>query len=63
MKEKTGAANKTPDLFKKGRGRPKSDTVAQTGAERVARYRAARKAEGCCSCCGQPLPLKVDPFV
>lgn len=53
-KEKTGEAEKTPDLLKKGRGRPKEEG-AMTGAERIAKLRAERKAQGLCTCCGQEL--------
>lgn len=55
MKEKTGAANKTPDMLKKPRGRPVSPD-ALTGAQRIAKLRAQRKAAGLCQCCGQKLP-------
>lgn len=55
-KEKTIAAEKTPDLFKKGRGRPSKGAEAMTGAERVKKLRAERKAQGLCQCCGQPMP-------
>ena len=51
-KEKTGAAEKTPDLLKKKRGRPVSGE-AMTGAQRIAKLRAERKAAGVCPCCGK----------
>ena len=53
-KENTGAEEKTTDIFKKGRGRPKEEG-AMTGAERIAKLRAERKAQGLCTCCGQEL--------
>lgn len=52
-KEKTGAAEKTPDLLKKGRGRPPKGDTAMTGAERVKKLRSQRKTAGLCPCCGQ----------
>lgn len=55
MKEKTGAAKKTPDLLKKGRGRPPKGADAMTGAERVKKLRTERKEAGLCPCCGQTL--------
>jgi len=56
-KEKTGAAEKTPDLLKRARGRPATGK-AKTSAERQAEFRAKKKAEGICPCCGQKLPEK-----
>lgn len=55
-KEKTGAAEKTPDLLKRPRGRPAKGEGAMTGAERVKKLRAERKAAGLCPCCGQAKP-------
>lgn len=56
-KEKTGAAEKTPDLLndllKRPRGRPAKGEGAMSGAERVKKLRAERKAAGLCPCCGQ----------
>lgn len=53
-KEKTGAAKKTPDLhlYKKRRGRPVTGE-AMTGAQRISKLRAQRKAAGLCPCCGK----------
>ena len=56
-KEKTGAAEKTPDLLKRPRGRPAKGDGAMTGAERIKKLRAERKAAGLCPCCGQPKPV------
>lgn len=53
-KEKTGAAEKTPDLLNRPRGRPATGK-AKTAAERQAAFRAKKKAEGICPCCGQKL--------
>lgn len=52
-KEKTGAAEKTPDLFKKRPGRPANGEAPMTGAQRQAKLRAERKAAGLCPCCGK----------
>lgn len=41
----------------KPRGRPATGT-AKTAAERQAEFRAKKKAEGICPCCGQQLPEK-----
>ena len=57
MKEKTGAAEKTPNLLKRPRGRPSKGGEAMTGAERVKKLRAERKAAGLCPCCGQAKPV------
>lgn len=57
MKDKTQAADRTPDLLKRPPGRPTTGT-AQTGAERIKALRARRKQEGLCPCCGQPMPQK-----
>ena len=57
-KEKTGEAEKTPDLLKRPRGRPAKGEGAMTGAERIKKLRAERKAEGLCPCCGQPKPVE-----
>ena len=56
--DKTGAADKTPDMLKRPRGRPSKGADAMTGAQRVAKLRAERKAAGLCPCCGQTLPDK-----
>ena len=56
-KEKPGAALKTPDMLKRKPGRPSTGDKAMTGAQRVAKLRADRKAAGLCQCCGQPLPV------
>lgn len=50
------SAKKTPDLFKRPRGRPSKGEVAMTGAQRISKLRAERKQKGLCQCCGQPLP-------
>jgi len=52
-KDKTGAASKTPDLFKRKPGRPSSGSEAMTGAQRQAKLRKERKAAGICPCCGK----------
>lgn len=54
-KEKTGAAEKTPDLLKRPRGRPAKGGEAMSGAERIKKLRAERKERGECPCCGQAL--------
>lgn len=54
-KDKTKAAQLTPDLLKRPPGRPPTGR-AMTGAERIKRLRDDRKAHGLCPCCGQPLP-------
>jgi len=54
-KEKTGAAEKTPNLLKRPRGRPAKAGGAMTGAERIKKLRAERKERGECPCCGHPL--------
>ena len=59
-KEKTGAAEKTPDLMKRPRGRPAKAGGAMTGAERVKKLRAERKAAGLCECCGQLKPAGAE---
>jgi len=59
-KEKTGAAEKTPDLLKKPRGRPAKGDSAMSGAERMKKLRAERKAAGLCPCCGQSIEQKLD---
>lgn len=41
---------------KRPRGRPPKEGVAATGAQRIAKLRAERKASGLCPCCGQALP-------
>jgi len=51
-KEKTGAAEKTPDHLKKKRGRPVTGE-AMTGAQRIAKMRVERKLAGVCPCCGK----------
>jgi len=56
MKAKDKSANLTPDILKRPRGRPSKGDAALTGAQRVAKLRAERKAAGCCPCCGQLLP-------
>ena len=57
-KEKTKAAAATRDLFKRPPGRPPDGERAMTGAQRIAKLRAERKAAGLCQCCGQLLPKK-----
>lgn len=52
-KEKTGAALKTFDLFKRPRGRPPTGD-ALTGAQRVKKLRDHRRKNGLCPYCGQP---------
>jgi len=52
-KDKTGAALRTPDLYRRKPGRPASGEKPMTGAERVAKLRAERKAAGLCPCCGK----------
>lgn len=54
-KEKTGAAEKTPDLLKRKPGRPKTGQ-AMTGAQRIAKLRAERKTAGVCVACGSVAP-------
>lgn len=54
-KEKTGAAEKTPDLLKRPRGRPAKAGGAMTGAERIKKLRDERKERGECPCCGQAI--------
>lgn len=54
-KDKTKVADGTPDLFRRPPGRPATGK-AQTGAERIKKLRAERKAAGLCPCCGQPVP-------
>lgn len=56
MKASDKSAKKTPDLFKRPRGRPSKGEVAMTGAQRISKLRAERKQKGLCQCCGQPLP-------
>lgn len=48
---------KTAELpgLPKPRGRPPTGK-AKTNAERQAEFRAKKKAEGFCPCCGQALP-------
>jgi hypothetical protein len=50
---KDSADKKTPDMLKRPRGRPAKAGGAMSGAERVAKLRAERKAAGVCPCCGQ----------
>jgi len=57
MKVKDKSAKQTPDLFKRPRGRPSKGDAALTGAQRVAKLRADRKAAGLCPCCGQKMPV------
>lgn len=54
-KDKTKAAQLTPDLLKRPPGRPPTGK-ALSGAERIKKLRSERKAQGLCVCCGQPLP-------
>lgn len=54
-KDKSKSADRTPDLLKRPRGRPRTGQ-AKTGAERIKKLRAERKAAGLCPCCGQPVP-------
>lgn len=56
MKEKTKAAALTADLLKRPPGRPATGK-ALTGAERIKKMRADRKAAGLCPCCGQKMPV------
>lgn len=55
MKDTDKAAKLKPDLFPKKKGRPATGK-ALSGAQRIAKLREHRKAEGLCLCCGQPLP-------
>ena len=55
MKATDKNAKQTPDLLKRLVGRPATGK-ALSGAERIAKLRAERKAQGLCICCGQPLP-------
>lgn len=59
-KDKGKAAELTGELpgLKRRPGRPSVGDRAMTGAERVKRLRAERKAAGLCPCCGQALPAK-----
>lgn len=54
-KDKTKAAQLTPDLLKRPPGRPPTGK-ALSGAERIKKLRSERKSQGLCVCCGQPLP-------
>ena len=54
-KEKTGATEKTANLLNRPRGRPATGKAKST-AERQAEFRAKKKAEGICPCCGHKLP-------
>lgn len=56
MKATDKSAKLTPDLLKRGRGRPPKAEGAMTNAQRQAKLRAERKAAGLCPCCGQPVP-------
>lgn len=50
-------AGGSPEVIKKPRGRPATGKAKST-AERQAEFRARRKADGICPCCGQKIPLK-----
>lgn len=54
MKAKDKIAKLTTDLLKPSRGRPVTGE-AMTGAQRVAKLRAERKAAGLCPYCGQAI--------
>lgn len=56
MKATDESAKQTPDLLKRLPGRPTTGK-ALTGAERIKKMRADRKALGLCPCCGQKMPV------
>ena len=55
MKAKDKSLKLTPDRFKRPRGRPLLGDQPMTGAERMKKLRAERKAAGLCPCCGHSL--------